>query len=124
LREIAVLSKDKANAIADALVKPGVERRKKSRVRFPELQAFPIEQRDDVLRVAMRAAWNGWQIPAVVGALVAFGTLAVSVLLIHPSLAVSLICATSFASIGVARFKDARTRKQLQLVQPGDRTSR
>ena len=119
-----MLSKDRANAIADALVKPGVERRKKSRVRFPELRAFPIEERDDVLRVAMRAAWNGWQMPAAMAALVAFATLAVAALLIHPSLAVSLICATSFASIGVARFKDARTRKQLKLMQPGDRASR
>jgi len=32
-------SKNEADAIADALMKPGVERRKKSRVRFPELQA-------------------------------------------------------------------------------------
>jgi hypothetical protein len=117
-----VRSKEEANAIADALLKPGIERRKKSRVRYPELQAFPIEQRDDALRVAMRAAWNGWEMPAAVAALVAFGGVAIATLLIHPSLAVSLICAISFAGIGVARLKDVRTRKQLRLMQPADRS--
>ena len=72
-------SKEEANAIADALLKPGVERRKKSRVRFPELQAFPIEQRDDALRAAIRAAWKGWQLPTAVAVLVAFGALAIAV---------------------------------------------
>ena len=119
-----MLSKDKANAIADALVRPGIERRKKSRVRYPELQAFPIEQRDDALRVAIRAAWKGWQMPTAVAVLVAFWALAIAALLMHPSLAVSLICATSFGTIGIARLQDVRTRKQLQLMQPAERSSR
>jgi hypothetical protein len=117
-------SKEEANAIADALIKPGVERRKKSRVRFPELQAFPIEQREEALRVATRAAWKGWQMPAALAVLVAFGAVAIAVLLFRPSLAVSWICAISFGGIGVARLRDARTRKQLELMQPADRSLR
>ncbi len=117
-------SKEEANAIADALIKPGVERRKKARVRFPELHAFPIEQRDDALRAAMRVARSGWQIPVALAAVVSLGALAVAAAFVHPSLAVSLICVTSLASFGVIRFRDNRARKQLRLMQPADRTSR
>jgi Flp pilus assembly protein TadB len=117
-------SKDEANAIADALMKPGAERRRKSRVRFPELQAFPIEQRDDVLRAATRAAWNGWAMAAATAAAVALALLAVAVLWFRPSMAVTLILASSVGSIGVRRMRDARTRKQLLLMQPSDRASR
>ena len=117
-------SKEEANAIADALLKPGVERRKKSRVRYPELQGFPIEQRDDALRVAMRAARGGWQMPAAVAAVVLLGALAVVAALVRPSLAVGLILATSFGTLGVARLQDVRTRKALRLMQRADRTSR
>jgi hypothetical protein len=117
-------SKEEANAIADALMKPAVERRKKARIRFPELHAFPIEQRDDALRVATRAAWKGWQLRAALAAVVVFGALVIAVLVIRPSLAVSLICLTSFGTLGVARLQNARIRKALQLMQPADRTSR
>jgi hypothetical protein len=111
-------SKEEANAIADVLLKPGVERRKKSRVRYPELLAFPIEQRDDALRVAMREARKGWQVPTALAVAVLLGLLAVAAAFVRPSLAVSLIIATSFATLGVARLQDARTRKALQLMQP------
>ncbi len=114
-----MVSKDEANAIADALMKPGVERRRKSRVGFPELQAFPIEQRDDALRAAMRTARSGWAPWVAVAGVVVLGALAITVLLFHPSLAVSLILVTSFATFGVARLMHARTRKALQLMQPG-----
>ncbi|HUO69117.1 MAG TPA: hypothetical protein VMV37_16365 [Gammaproteobacteria bacterium] len=77
----------------------------------------------DALRSAMRAAWRGWQMPVAVVALLVLGAPAIAVLLVRPSLAVSLICATSFGSVGVARLKDARARKQLLLMQPADRTS-
>jgi len=116
-------SEEEANAIADALLKPGAERRKRSRVRFPELQAFPIEQRDDALRAAMRAARGGWQMPTALGAVVLLGVLAIAAALVRPALAVSLIIATSFGVIGVARFQDARARRALQLIQPADPTS-
>jgi hypothetical protein len=116
-------SKEEANAIADALIKPGVERRKKARVRFPELHAFPIEQRDDALRAAMRVARSGWQIPATLAAVVLLGTLAIATAFVRPSLAVSLICLTSFGTIGVARLQNVRIRKALQLMQPAN-TSR
>jgi|SRR6516225_3342154 hypothetical protein len=119
-----MLSKDRANAIADALVKPGVERRKKSRVRFPELQAFPTEQREDVLRTAMRAARSGPALWVALPAVVALGALAIAVAWFHPSLAVSLILATSIATVGAARLMDARTRKALRLMQPVDPASR
>ena len=119
-----MVSKDEANAIADALMKPGVERRKKSRVRFPELQAFPIEQRDDAFRAAARAAWSGWVMPAALTALVVLGALAVAVLWFRPSLAVSFILAAATGSAGVARLMDARMRKALRLMQPADRASR
>ena len=115
-------SKEEANAIADALLKPGVERRKKSRVRYPELLAFPIEQRDDALRAAMRAARSGWQMWAALAADVLLGLLAVAAALVRPSLAVSLILATSVGTLGVARLQVARTRKALQLMQPDART--
>ncbi len=117
-------SKEEANAIADALLKPGVERRKKSRVRYPELQRFPIEQRDDALRVAMRAARSGWQMPSAVAAVVLLGVLALAAALARPSLAVSLIIATSIGALGVARLQDVRTRKALQRMQPADRILR
>ena len=117
-------SKEEANAIADALLKPGVERRKKSRVRYPELQGFPIEQRDDALRVAMRAARSGWQLPAAVAAVVVLGVLAVAAALARPSFAVSLIIATSIGTLGVARLQDVRTRKALQRMQSADRILR
>jgi hypothetical protein len=117
-------SKDEANAIADALMKPGIERRRKSRVRFPELQAFPIERRDDALRAAMRAARSGWAVPAATAAAVALGALAIAVLWFRPSLAVTFILATSVGTIGVARLMDARTRKALRLMQPADPASR
>ena len=117
-------SKEEANAIADALLKPGVERRRKSRVRYPELQGFPIEQRDDALRVAMREARGGWLIPAAVAADVLMGVLAVAAAMVRPSVAVSLILAASIGTLGVARLQDARTRKALQRMQPVDRTSR
>ena len=119
-----MLSKDRANAIADALVKPGVERRKKSRVRFPELQAFPTEQREDVLRTAMRAARSGPALWVALPAVVALGALAIAVAWFHPSLAVSLILATSVATIGVARLMDARTRNALHVMRPDDPASR
>jgi hypothetical protein len=115
-------SKDEANAIADALMKPGVERRKKSRVRFPELQAFPIEEREDALRAAVRGAWNGWAMPVATAAAVGLAVVAVAVLWFRPSMAVSLILASSVASIGVARLRDARTRQQLRLMRPADPT--
>jgi hypothetical protein len=118
-----VRSKEEANAIADALLKPGVERRKKSRVRYPELLVFPIEQRDDVLRAAIRVARSGWQIPAALTAVVLLGVLAVAAALVRPQLAVSLVLATSVGAMGVARFRDVRTRKTLQLMRPADRTS-
>jgi hypothetical protein len=117
-------SKDEANAIADALMKPGIERRRKSRVRFPELQAFPIEQRDDALRAAMRTARSGWALWLPMAAVVVLGALAIAVLWFHPSLAATFILATSVATIGVARLVDSRTRKALRLMQPGDRASR
>jgi hypothetical protein len=44
--------------------------------------------------------------------------------LVRPSLAVGLILATSFGTLGVARLQDVRTRKALQLMQRADRTSR
>jgi hypothetical protein len=119
-----MLSKDRANAIADALVKPGVERRRKSRIRFPELQAFPIEQRDDALRAAVRAARSGWAIWAVTATVVVLGAGAIAVAWFHPSLAVTFILATSVATVGVARLMDARTRKALRLMQPADTGSR
>jgi ferric-dicitrate binding protein FerR (iron transport regulator) len=121
---MGMVSKDEANAIADALMKPGIERRRKSRIRFPELQAFPIEQRDDVLRAAMRAARRGWPIPAAIAAVVALGALAIAILWFRPSLAMTFILATSVGTIGVARLMDARTRKALQLMQPADPASR
>jgi hypothetical protein len=121
---MGMVSKDEANAIADALMKPGVERRRKSRVRFPELQAFPIEQREDALRAAQRAARSGWPIPAAIAALVALGAVAIAVLWFRPSLAVSFILATSVATIGVARLMDARTRNALHVMRPDDPASR
>jgi hypothetical protein len=117
-------SKDEAHAIADALMKPAIERRKKSRVRFPELQVFPIEQRDDVLRAAERAAWNGWAMPVATAAAIALPVLALVVLWFHPSMAVSLILASSIGAIGVARLREARTRKELRLMRPADCASR
>jgi len=117
-------SKEEANAIADALLKPGVERRKKSRVRYPELLAFPIERRDEALRVAMRQARSGWQIRLAVGADILLGVLAIVAALVRPSVAVSLILATSVGTLGVARLQEIRTRKALQLMQSADRTAR
>jgi len=119
-----MVSKDEANAIADALMKPGIERRRKSRVRFPELQAFPIEQREDALRAAMRAARSGWVVPAATAALVVLGALAIAVLWFRPSLALSLILAISLAGGGVARLMHDRTRKALRQMQPAEPASR
>jgi hypothetical protein len=115
-----VRTKEEANAIADALLRPGIERRKKSRVRFPELNAFPIEQRDDALRAALRAARSGWQMLAALAGMISLGALAVAAAFIHSSLAVSLICVTSLAGFGVFRFRDARARKRLSLMQRAD----
>jgi hypothetical protein len=115
-----MVSKDEANAIADALMKPGIERRRKSRVRYPELQAFPIEQRDDALRAAMRAARSGSALWVAMAAVVALGALAITVLWFRPSLAVSLILTTSLATVGVARLMESRTRKALRLMQSPD----
>lgn len=117
-------SKEEANAIADALVKPGIERHRKSLGRYPELKAFPIEQRDDALRAATREAWSGWQMRAAMVAVILLGVLALAAALLRPSLAVSLILATSFGCLGVARLQGARTREALQLMQPADLTSR
>jgi len=52
------------------------------------------------------------------------GALAIAVAWFHPSLAVSLILATSIATVGAARLMDARTRKALRLMQPVDPASR
>jgi hypothetical protein len=119
-----MVSKDEANAIADALMKPGIERRRKSRVRFPELRAFPIERRDDALRAAMRVARRGWEVPVATASVVVLGALAIALVWFRPSLAVTFILATSLATIGVARLMHARARKALLQMQSTDLASR
>jgi hypothetical protein len=59
-----------------------------------------------------------------VAAAVLLRVLAIGTAVVRPSLAYTLILATSFASLGVARLQIVRTRRALQLMQPGDRTSR
>jgi hypothetical protein len=71
----------------------------------------------------MRAARSGWALWAAVPAVVVLGALAIAVVWLHPSLAVSFLLVTSIATVGVARLMDARTKKALRLMQPADPAS-
>lgn len=68
------MSKQQADAIGSALTAPGKGRQRRRLVPYPELSAYPLEERSDRLRDAMSEATRSWPVLAafaVVFALVA-----------------------------------------------------
>ena len=66
-----MLSKQQPEAEADALLKGAVEKLDRVRTaRFPELLAFPVQERPEQLRIALSRAWRNVLTVAMVAAVV------------------------------------------------------